>query len=97
MHCPLPPSPSFSSPDSLAGIDDLDAFLAAQGDLSRFPTPPPPDYTPLWKEDGVVVTAVEILDEDADEHHHDALVQDEQFFPPPTPLEGQSLATSHPP
>ncbi|WPG97600.1 Hypothetical protein R9X50_00037900 [Acrodontium crateriforme] len=35
----LPPSPA-SCVDSLDGIDDLDAFLAAQGPLSHFATPP---------------------------------------------------------
>lgn len=33
-------SPAFSDCDSLAGIDDLDAFLDAQGKLSQWPTPP---------------------------------------------------------
>ncbi|EME86748.1 uncharacterized protein MYCFIDRAFT_194716 [Pseudocercospora fijiensis CIRAD86] len=37
----FPPSPTRSECDSLYGIDDLDAFLDAQGKLSRFPTPPP--------------------------------------------------------
>lgn len=37
---PFPPSPAFSDCDSLAGIDDLDAFLDAQGKLSQWPTPP---------------------------------------------------------
>ena len=36
----LPPSPAISICDSLADIDDLDAFLEAQGTLSHFPTPP---------------------------------------------------------
>lgn len=36
----IPPSPAFSDRDSLAGIDDLDAFLDAQGKLSHWPTPP---------------------------------------------------------
>lgn len=35
-----PHSPAFSDCDSLAGIDDLDAFLDAQGKLSQWPTPP---------------------------------------------------------
>lgn len=35
----LPPSPAFSDCDSLAGIEDLDAFLLDKGPLSRFPTP----------------------------------------------------------
>lgn len=37
---PFPPSPVFSDCDSLAGIDDLDAFLDSKGQLSRWPTPP---------------------------------------------------------
>lgn len=37
---PFPLSPAFSDCDSLAGIDDLDAFLDAQGKLSQWPTPP---------------------------------------------------------
>jgi hypothetical protein len=40
------PSPAPSACDSLAGIDDLDAFLEAQGQLSHWPTPP--------KESGIV-------------------------------------------
>jgi hypothetical protein len=36
----FPLSPAFSNCDSLAGIDDLDAFLDAQGKLSQWPTPP---------------------------------------------------------
>lgn len=36
----LPPSPALSECDSLDGIDDLDAFLASQGQLSQWPTPP---------------------------------------------------------
>lgn len=36
----FPPSPDWSDCDSLADIDDLDAFLDAQGELSHFPTPP---------------------------------------------------------
>ncbi|KAF2161154.1 hypothetical protein M409DRAFT_28482 [Zasmidium cellare ATCC 36951] len=36
----LPPSPAPSECDSLDGIDDLDAFLASQGQLSQWPTPP---------------------------------------------------------
>ena len=49
-----PPSPALSACDSLDG-DDLDAFLASQGSLSHFPTPPP-------KQD-VVVEAIEVLEE----------------------------------
>ena len=40
----FPPSPSLSACDSLADIDDLDAFLEAQGRLSHWPTPPPPKH-----------------------------------------------------
>jgi hypothetical protein len=36
----FPPSPAFSDCDSLAGIDDLDAFLDSKGKLSHWPTPP---------------------------------------------------------
>ena len=36
----FPPSPALSVCDSLDGIEDLDAFLASQGALSHFPTPP---------------------------------------------------------
>lgn len=38
-----PPSPALSYCDSLDDIDDLDAYLDAQGQLSHFPTPPLPD------------------------------------------------------
>ena len=53
-----PPSPAFSACDSLADIDDLDAFLEAQGQLSHWPTPPS-------KKD-VVVTETELDPEDGD-------------------------------
>lgn len=36
----LPPSPALSACDSLDGIEDLDAYLEQQGNLSHFPTPP---------------------------------------------------------
>lgn len=36
----FPISPALSICDSLADVDDLDAFLEAKGKLSRFPTPP---------------------------------------------------------
>ena len=55
----FPASPALSACDSLADIDDLDAFLAAQGDLSRWPTPPP-------YKDVIVVEEVEI-DEDEEQ------------------------------
>ncbi|KAK3670839.1 hypothetical protein LTR78_009283 [Recurvomyces mirabilis] len=54
----LLPSPSLSVCDSLDGIDDLDAFLAAQGPLSQFATPPLEN-----KKDVVVVKAVEVIDD----------------------------------
>lgn len=38
----LPPSPVVSDCDSLDNIDDLEAYLNAQGRLSHFPTPPCP-------------------------------------------------------
>ncbi len=38
----FPPSPTLSDCDSLIDIDDLDAFLDAQGQISHFPTPPAP-------------------------------------------------------
>lgn len=40
-----PPSPAPSACDSLADIEDLDAFLDAQGKLSRWPTPPSADVS----------------------------------------------------
>lgn len=52
-----PPSPALSACDPLDGIDDLEAFLAAMGPLSHFPTPPVPS-----KKDSVV-GAIEILEE----------------------------------
>ena len=56
----FPHSPALSAIDSLADIDDLDAFLDAQGQLSHWPTPPPP------KEEATV-TEMEIdSDEDSD-------------------------------
>lgn len=62
----LPPSPTVSDSDSLADIADLDAFLAAQGDLSHFPTPPP-SRSSLLKKDEIVVTTTEILEDEVDE------------------------------
>jgi hypothetical protein len=41
----FPPSPALSDCDSLDDIDDLDAYLDAQGRLSHFPTPPAPKKT----------------------------------------------------
>lgn len=49
----FPPSPSLSACDSLADIDDLDAFLEAQGQLSHWPTPPP-------AKDDIVIDEVEV-------------------------------------
>lgn len=43
-----PPSPALSACDSLDGIDDLDAYLDAQGPLSRFGTPPLAKETPKF-------------------------------------------------
>ena len=71
---PLPPSPAFSYCDSLAGIDDLDAFLDAQGKLSQWPTPPlkreieedlevPSEESDYESEDGVDGTLRMIEDE----------------------------------
>ena len=55
-----PPSPAFSVCDSLADIDDLDAFLDAQGQLSHWPTPPS-----LKKE--CFVEEIEIEEDDDDD------------------------------
>ncbi|KAK3699270.1 hypothetical protein LTR37_016513 [Vermiconidia calcicola] len=59
----FPPSPSLSACDSLADIDDLDAFLEAQGRLSHWPTPPPP-------KDEATVTEIEL---DCDELDDESL------------------------
>lgn len=57
----LPVSPAISTCDSLAGIEDLDAFLEAQGDLSRWPTPP------LGKDEVIVSEiALEMSDDEDD-------------------------------
>jgi hypothetical protein len=57
------PSPTLSNCDSLIDIDDLDAFLDAQGQISHFPTPPPPPA-----KDEAVVHEVEIdLSDEEDE------------------------------
>ena len=55
----LPPSPALSACDSLADIDDLDAYILAQGPLSRFATPPLPstkavtiEYAEVFDSDG---------------------------------------------
>ena len=57
----LPPSPALSACDSLAGIEDLDAFLEAQGALSHFPTPPPAD-----EKQTTIVTEVDECEDDMD-------------------------------
>lgn len=54
----FPPSPALSACDSLDGIEDLDAFLAAQGPLSQFATPP--------LKDSVAVEVEEVLKDDAE-------------------------------
>lgn len=51
----FPPSPVFSDSDSLAGIDDLDAFLDSKGELSRWPTPP----SRRWLEEDLEVPSEE--------------------------------------
>ncbi|GIZ36714.1 hypothetical protein CKM354_000018200 [Cercospora kikuchii] len=61
-----PPSPALSACDSLDGIDDLDAFLAAQGRLSHFPTPPTKNQPR--------VEVVELPPDDDDEALEDSLV-----------------------
>lgn len=55
----FPPSPTLSVCDSLQDIDDLDAFLEAQGSLSQFPTPPLKKLA--------TVEEVEIFEEDYEE------------------------------
>ena len=63
----FPISPALSACDSLADIDDLYAFLEAQGELSRFPTPP------LLKED-FMVEEIEI-DLEAEEAELDGMLE----------------------
>lgn len=60
-----PPSPTLSACDSLAGSEDLDAFLDAQGPLSQFGTPPP----------SKMVANVEVM-ELVEEEVEDELVED---------------------
>ena len=55
------PSPALSDCDSLYDIDDLDAYLDAQGQLSHFPTPPAP------KKAEAIVQEIEIDVSDDDE------------------------------
>jgi len=57
----LPPSPALSACDSLDGIEDLEAYLAAQGPLSRFATPP-------LAKTGVMVETVEVFDDEDEEY-----------------------------
>ena len=62
MATVFPPSPAPSASDSLADIEDLDAFLDAQGQLSHWPTPPPAE-----SKDSAVVTAYEYDSADSDD------------------------------
>lgn len=62
----FPPSPALSSCDSLADIEDLDAFLEAQGQLSHWPTPPPPRVD-LKEESIIEVTEIDTEGEEDDE------------------------------
>ena len=57
----FPPSPALSDCDSLDDIDDLDAYLDAQGQLSHFPTPPAP------KKIETIVQEIEVDGNDDDE------------------------------
>lgn len=61
----FPPSPALSACDSLDGIEDLDAFLASKGPLSRFGTPP------LAKDIGYSET-VEVFDESSEDEYDDS-------------------------
>jgi hypothetical protein len=67
----FPPSPAFSDCDSLAGIDDLDAFLDAQGKLSHWPTPP------LKSE---IEEDLEVPSEDSDYESEDGVDGMQQMF-----------------
>ena len=68
----FPPSPALSVCDSLDDIDDLDAFLDAQGPLSQFATPPLKEkaitvaVSEISNYDSDVVTVSEVLDDDSD-------------------------------
>ena len=55
------PSPTLSACDSLADVDDLDAFLESHGRLSRWPTPPLPS-----KED-ILVAMIECASDEAED------------------------------
>jgi len=61
----LPPSPVPSDYDSLAGIDDLDAFLDSKGVLSQFPTPP------MKSKNVVQVAQLEVLSDSDDDSSDD--------------------------
>ena len=65
----LPPSPALSACDSMDGIEDLDAYLEAQGPLSRFATPPLP-------KSAITVETVEVFD---DEDEYDEVELDCKF------------------
>jgi len=67
----FPPSPALSACDSLADIDDLEAFLQSQGSLSHFPTPPLKEFA--------VVKTIEILDEDDETFAHEEFLNGIQF------------------
>lgn len=62
VACPL--SPALSDCDSLNGIEDLDAFLDAQGQLSHFPTPP---LFALYKDDTIIQEVEMEFSDDEDE------------------------------
>ncbi|EMC96438.1 hypothetical protein BAUCODRAFT_24217 [Baudoinia panamericana UAMH 10762] len=62
----LPPSPTASVCDSLADIDDLDAFLAAQGPLTRWTTPP------LKDKPRVTVEVAELSEPEGEDYDDDA-------------------------
>lgn len=82
----FPPSPALSAVDSLDGIDDLDAFLDAQGALSRFPTPP---LGKTCADDGCNNDAVDspsVLDDIYDGYGHNEA----------TKLDCRSPSASHP-
>ena len=56
----FPPSPAASACDSLADIEDLDAFFEGQGQLSHWPTPPPP-------KDDIFIEVKEVEDDREDD------------------------------
>lgn len=73
MACTFPPSPALSNCDSLADIDDLEAYLSAQGPLSRFATPP---RRVSDSKDAIAVQAFEVLDDDIDGYTFELLGDD---------------------